>query len=52
MYDKLVAKVNNIETRGFALKTKYDAHKIEIEKKKSDIVNLLKNQIIILKLIN
>ena len=24
LYDKLVAKVNNIDTSGFVLKTKYD----------------------------
>ena len=27
VYDKLVAKVNNIDTRGFVLKTKYNADK-------------------------
>ena len=30
MYDKLVAKVNNIDTSGFILKTKYDT---DLEKK-------------------
>ena len=29
VYDKLVAKVNTIDTRGFVLKTKYDADKSE-----------------------
>ena len=33
MYDKLVAKVNSINTSGFVLKTKYDADKAELEKK-------------------
>ena len=31
--DKLVAKVNNIDTSGFALRTKYDTNKSESEKK-------------------
>ena len=44
VYNKLVAKVNNIDTSGYALKTKYDAdreeylgfreEKIQIQKKK------------------
>ena len=33
VYDKLVAKVNNIDTSGFALRTKYDTNKSESEKK-------------------
>ena len=33
MYDKLVTKVNNIDTSRFALKTKYDTAKSDIEKK-------------------
>ena len=36
MYDKLVAEVNNIDTSGFALKTKYDTDKQNLEKKISD----------------
>ena len=54
LYDKLVAKVNNSDTSRFALKTKYDADKTELEKKKKFLilVNLLKNQIIMLKLVN
>ena len=36
MYDKLVAKVNNIDTSGFVLKTKYNANKSDLEKKISD----------------
>ena len=33
VYDKLVEKVNNIDTNGLVLKTKYDADKSELEKK-------------------
>ena len=33
MYDKLVKKVNNIDTSGFALKTKYTADKSDWGKK-------------------
>ena len=33
MYDKLVAKVYNSDTSGFALKTKYDRDKLGSEKK-------------------
>ena len=51
VYDKLVAKVDNIETIGFVLKTKFDADKAELEKKISDTISLLKNQIIMLKLV-
>ena len=32
MYDKLVAKVGNVDTRGFVWKTKYDTDKSELEK--------------------
>ena len=35
-HDKLVAKVNNIDTSGFVLKTKYDTDKSDLEKKISD----------------
>ena len=42
MYDKLVAKVNNIDTSGFVLKTKYDADKTELEKKIPDTSKLVK----------
>ena len=42
VYDKLVAKVNNIDTSGFVLKTKYDADKTELEKKIPDISKLVK----------
>ena len=49
-YNKLVDKVNNFDTSRFILKTKYDADKIELEKKFLILVILLKNQTIILKL--
>ena len=32
MYDKLVAKVNNVDTSKFALKTKYDTYKSNLKK--------------------
>ena len=52
MYDKLVAKGNNIDTSRFVLKTKYDADKTESQKKFLILVNFLKYQIIMLKLVN
>ena len=51
VYDKLVAKVNNIDTSEFVLKTKYDADKTKLEKKFLTLVDLLKNQIVMLKLV-
>ena len=42
MIDQLVAKVNNIDTNGFVLKTKYDADKTELEKKIPDTSKLVK----------
>ena len=39
-YNKLVNKVNNIDTSGFLLKTKYAADNLELEKKIPDISNL------------
>ena len=42
MYDKLVAKVNSIDTSGFVLKTKYDADKSELENKIPDTSGLVK----------
>ena len=41
VYDKLVAKVNNIDTSGFALKIKYDT-----DKKFLILVDLLQKQIV------
>ena len=58
MYDKLVAKVNNIDTSGYVLKTKFDAEKSDLEKKISDpdkkiliLVDLFKKLIMMLKLV-
>ena len=42
MYGKLVAKVNNIDISGFILKTKYNADKLELEKKILNTSNLVK----------
>ena len=57
-YDKLAAKVSNIGTSEFVLKTKYDTDKSSLEKKISDrdkkipnISGLVKKQIITLKLL-
>ena len=36
VYNKLVAKVNNIDTSGFVLKTKYDTDKSELKNKIPD----------------
>ena len=42
VYDKLVAKVNAIDTSGFVLKTKYDTDKSDLEKKIPDTSGLVK----------
>ena len=42
VYDKLIPKVNNIDTSDFVLKTKYIADTAELEKKIPDIINLVK----------
>ena len=42
VYDKLVTKVNNIDTSGFILKTKYDTDKSELENKIPDTSGLVK----------
>ena len=41
VYDKLVAKVNDIDTSGFVLKTKYDGDKTELEKNIPDTSKLV-----------
>ena len=52
MYDKLVAKVDNINTSGFVLKVKYDTDKSNLQKKIRDTSGLVKKkQITVLKLI-
>ena len=45
VYDKVVAKVNNIDTSRFVLKTNYDRDKSEMEKKFLILVGLLKNKV-------
>ena len=42
VYDKLVTKVNYIDTSGFVLKTKYDTDKSELENKIPDTSGLVK----------
>ena len=42
VYDKLVAKVNNIDTSDFVLKTKYQTDKTELEKKIPDVTDFFK----------
>ena len=42
VYDKLVAKVNNIDTGDFVLKTKYNTDKTELEKKISNVTDFVK----------
>ena len=44
VYNKLAAKVNNVDTSYFALETKYQADKTELENKIPDIVDFVKNQ--------
>ena len=36
MYNKLVTKINNIDTTGLSLKSKYDTKKSDLEKKISN----------------
>ena len=42
VYDKLVGKVNNIDTSDFALKTNYNTDKTELKNKIPDVSNLVK----------
>ena len=42
LYDKLVAKVNSIDTSGFFQKTKHDRDKLEIESKNTDTRGFVK----------
>ena len=42
VYDKLVAKVDNIDTSGFVLKNKYDTDKLELKNKIPDTSGLVK----------
>ena len=42
MYDKLAAKLSNIDTSAFVLKTKYQTEKKELEKKNPDVIDFVK----------
>ena len=42
VYDKLVAKVDNIDTSDFVLKSNYNADKTELEKKIPDVTDFVK----------
>ena len=42
VYDKLAAKVNNIDTSDFVLKTKYQTDKTELEKKIPNVTDFVK----------
>ena len=44
VYDKLVAKVNNIDTNDFVLKTKYQADKAELDKKILDVTYFIQKR--------
>ena len=41
MYDKLVAKVNNIDTSDFVLNTKYNTDKAELENKIPNVTDFV-----------
>ena len=43
VYNKLVAKLNSIDTSGFVLKTNYNTDKTELENKIPDASGLVKN---------
>ena len=45
VYDKLVAKVNNIDISGFILRNKYDIDRSNLEKTISDAKNKIPNTI-------
>ena len=42
VYDKLIAKVNNIDTSDFVLKTKYDTDKTELKNKIPNVTDFVK----------
>ena len=42
VYNKLVTKVNNIDTIDFVLKNKYDTDKSELENKIPNVSNFIK----------
>ena len=43
-YNKLVAKVDNIDSSGFVLKTKYNTDKTELENKSPIVTDFIKKQ--------
>ena len=43
VYDQLAAKVNNIDTNDFVLKTKYQTDKTELEKKIPNVTDFVQN---------
>ena len=51
VYEKLVAKVNRINTSGLVLKPKFDTDKSDLEKKIPDTSRLVKKQTKALKLL-
>ena len=58
MYDKLVTKVDAIDTNGFVLKTQYNTGKLDLKKKKydddnkiPDVRGVVKKQTIALRLL-
>ena len=44
MCDKLVAKVNNIDTSNFVLKTKYQTDKTELQKEIHNVTGFVKKR--------
>ena len=44
VYEKLATKINNIDTRAFVLKTKYQTNKTELEKTILDVTDFVKKQ--------
>ena len=44
VYDKLAAKVSNIDTSAFILKTKYQTDKTELEKEIPDVIDFVKKE--------
>ena len=42
VYEKLATKVNNIDTSDFALKTKYQTDKTELENKITNVTDFVK----------
>ena len=51
VYDKLVAKVNSIDSNSFVLKTTYSTDKTELENKIPDTSGLVRKRITMLKLL-